>query len=86
MLKSKSKMIKSISLPEYKGDRLYMHEFDMVNPSLPKGYERWNNTLKEIVASSPKQTGKAYKVNHTEEVDHTLTVTIYLDGEVAVAG
>jgi hypothetical protein len=60
MLKSKSKMIKPITLPEYKGDRLYMHEFDMTNPSLPMGYERWNTTLKEIVAASPKQTGKAY--------------------------
>ena len=60
MLKSKSKMIKPISLPEYRGDQVYMHEFDMANPSLPKGYERWNSTLKEIVAASPKQTGKAY--------------------------
>ena len=60
MLKSKSKMIKKMSLPEWKGDRVYMHEFDMANPSLPVGYERWNNVLNEIIASSPKQTGKAY--------------------------
>jgi len=60
MLKSKSKMIKPISLPEYRGDQVYMHEFDMANPSLPKGYERWNTTLKEMVVASPKQTGKAY--------------------------
>ncbi len=42
-------MIKPISLPEYRGDQVYMHEFDMANPSLPKGYERWNTTLKEMV-------------------------------------
>jgi hypothetical protein len=60
MLKSKSKMIKPITLPEYKGDRVYMHEFDMANPSLPTGYERWNGVIKEIIASSPKQTGRAY--------------------------
>ena len=60
MLKSKSKMIKPISLPEYKGDQVYMHEFDMANPSLPVGCERWNTVLKEIISNSPKQTGKAY--------------------------
>ena len=60
MLKSKSKMIKPISLPEYKGDQVYMHEFDMANPSLPVGCERWNSVLKEIISNSPKQTGKAY--------------------------
>ena len=60
MLKSKSKMIKPISLPEYKGDQVYMHEFDMANPSLPVGCERWNSVLKDIISNSPKQTGKAY--------------------------
>ena len=60
MLKSKSKMIKPISLPEYRGDRVYMHEFNMENPTLPTGYERWESVVKEIVACSPKKTGKAY--------------------------
>ena len=60
MLKSKSKMIKPISLPEYRGDRVYMHEFNMENPTLPVGYERWESVLKEIVDCSPKKTGKAY--------------------------
>jgi hypothetical protein len=60
MLKSKSKKIKTISFPEYRGDRVYMHEFDMSNPTLPLGYERWESILKEIVDCSPKKTGKAY--------------------------
>jgi len=60
MLKSKSKMIKTITLPEYRGDRVYMHEFDMSNPTLPLGYERWTSVLKEIVDCSPKKTGKSY--------------------------
>ena len=38
MLQSKSIKIKEISLPEYKGDRLYLHEIDMENPILPEGY------------------------------------------------
>jgi len=60
MLKSKSKMVKPISLPEYRGDRVYMHAFDIANPSMPEGYERWNPTLREIAACSPKKTGIAY--------------------------
>jgi len=60
MLKSKSKMIKPISLPEYRGDRVYMHEFDIANPSMPAGYERWNPVLREIASFSPKKTGIAY--------------------------
>ena len=60
MLKSKSKMIKTMSLPEFKGDRVYMHEFDIENPHLPKGYERWESLIKEMVSHSPKKTGKAY--------------------------
>ena len=60
MLKSKSKMIKKMSLPEWKGDRVYMHEFDMANPTMPKGYERWESVIKDIVSESPKKTGKAY--------------------------
>jgi hypothetical protein len=60
MLKSKSKMIKPISLPEYRGDRVYMHEFNMENPILPVGYERWESFLKEVIDCSPKKTGKAY--------------------------
>lgn len=60
MLKSKSKMIKKMSLPEWKGDRVYMHKFDMSNPQMPVGYERWNSTLKEIVSESPIKSGMAY--------------------------
>jgi hypothetical protein len=60
MLKSKSKMIKPMSLPEYRGDRLYMHAFDISNPQLPAGYERWNPYLMEMISHSPKKTGKAY--------------------------
>ena len=53
-------MVKPISLPEYRGDRVYMHAFDIANPSMPEGYERWNPTLREIAACSPKKTGIAY--------------------------
>jgi hypothetical protein len=60
MLKSKSKTIKTISLPPYRGDRVYMHEFYIENPILPVGYERWMSTLQEIIKYSPKKTGKAY--------------------------
>lgn len=60
MLKSKSKKIKEISLPEFKGDRIYMHEFDIENPILPTGCERWIEVVKEMVSHSPKKTGKAY--------------------------
>lgn len=91
MLKSKSKMIKPISLPEWRGDRVYMHEFDMENPTLPTGYERWMDVLKEIVDCSPKKTGKAYltidekKENLIEEVAHIQMEITYLDGAVAEA-
>ncbi len=57
---SKSKEIGKIKLPEYKGDRVYMHEFLIEDPKMPRGYERWNETLKTIVSHSPKKTGKAY--------------------------
>lgn len=60
MLQSKSIKIKEISLPEYKGDRLYMHEFDMENPILPVGYERWKETIEDIISHSKTKKGKAY--------------------------
>jgi hypothetical protein len=60
MIKSKSKMIKPISLPEWKGDRVYMYEFEMSNPVLPKKYKRWEPLINEIIESAPKKTGKAY--------------------------
>lgn len=60
MLKSKSKLIKPISLPEYRGDRVYMHEFDIENPKLPTGYERWESVFMDMINSSPKKTGKAF--------------------------
>lgn len=60
MLRSKSKKIKSMSLPEWKGDRVYMHEFDMQNPTLPAGYERWSGVVNDIISHSPKKTGIAY--------------------------
>lgn len=60
MLQSKSKMIKEISLPEFRGDKIYMYSFDIENPILPSGYERWYSTISEIISHSPKKTGKAY--------------------------
>lgn len=53
-------MIKEINLPEWKGDRVYMHEFDMENPILPDGCERWLSTIEEIISYSPTKKGKAY--------------------------
>lgn len=60
MLASKSKCIKPITLPEYKGDQIYMHEFDISNPILPPGYDRWYEVLKEMIKYSPIKKGKAY--------------------------
>lgn len=60
MLLSKSKAVKELSLPEWKGDRLYMHEFEISNPVLPIGYERWESVIKDIIDHSPKKEGRAY--------------------------
>lgn len=60
MLISKSKIIKPISLPKWMGDQVYMHTFELSNPILPKGCERWLDTIKSIVEYAPKKTGLAY--------------------------
>jgi hypothetical protein len=60
MLKSLSKKITEITLPEYKGDVLYMHPVELSNLTLPLGYERWESTIKQMLSHSPTKDGIAY--------------------------
>lgn len=73
MLISKSKKIKEISLPEYNGDRVYMHPFEISNPVMPSGYERWSNIVNEMISHSPKKEGTAYLTIDEKELNQGET-------------
>lgn len=67
-ISSKSKEIGEIQFPEFKGDKIYMLEFDLSNPKLPEKYKRWESVVQEMIEKSPIKTGKAYLTVDEENV------------------
>jgi len=65
---SKSKEIGEVKFPEFKGDKIYMLEFDLSNPKLPEKYKRWESVVQEMIEKSPIKTGKAYLTVDEENV------------------
>jgi hypothetical protein len=67
-LESKSKELGEISFPEFKGDKIYMLEFDLENPVLPEKYKRWESVVVDMIKNSPVKTGKAYLTVDEDDV------------------
>lgn len=65
---SKSKEIGEVKFPEFKGDKIYMLEFDLSNPKLPEKYKRWESVIQEMIEKSPVKKGKAYLTVDEENV------------------
>jgi hypothetical protein len=59
-LESKSKEIGEIKFPDFRGDKIYMLEFDLENPILPDKYKRWESVVSKMIENSPIKSGKAY--------------------------
>lgn len=59
----------TIELPSFNSERLYMHPIDLSKPlSLPDGFERWLNTIQEVLSFSPTNKGIAYITIDQKEV------------------
>jgi hypothetical protein len=67
-LESKSREIGEIDFPEFKGDKIYMLEFDLENPILPEKYKRWESVVNKMIQNSPVKSGKAYLTVDEEKV------------------
>lgn len=57
---SKSKPLFEIMLPSFRGDQVYMHAFEIDNPSLPKPYDRWAPVVEKMISKCSNIKGTAY--------------------------
>ena len=59
MLLSSFKQLIPVSLP-YAGRQYYMHGFDLSKPTVPKGFEDYLQTVKELCEAAGAYIGKAF--------------------------
>lgn len=60
MLISRYTPLVAVSLPAPRGRQFYMHEFDLANPSVPKGFEDYLEPVKELIKAAKAFVGTAF--------------------------